>query len=421
MPRFFVHTLGCKFNQADSADAEGLLRRADYEPTEDPAQADLILLNTCTVTGRADAEGRRLLRMYRRLNPRARIVATGCYAERDAAALWKTGAVDAVVPLRERGQIGTALLGEASCAPAPLPLLKVDRARAYLKVQEGCDLRCSYCIIPAVRGPSRSVPAESILAQARRQAEQGVLEIGLTGINTGAWGNDLSPRRRLADLLEELLALDLPARFRLNSLEPRTVDRGILDLIAAAPERLVPHIQIPLQSGSDRILARMARNYRTEFYREVVEEAHAAVPGICLGADVITAFPGETDDDHQQTRDFLAGLPLAYLHVFSYSPRPGTRAAGFEEPVAAPQARARTAEVRALGARMSRTFRERMLGQEIQVLTLDAEEKDGSRRALSGNYVEVLLPGTTPAGRLLRVVPTALEQQGRVVRAELRP
>ncbi len=424
MARYYVHTLGCKLNQFDSARAEGVLRGGALEPTDDPASADVIVLNTCTVTGRADAEGRRLARMFRRLAPAARIVATGCYAERDPAALERTGAFDSVIGLRERDRLPAALLGDDACATAPVGLFFADRARAYLRVQEGCDLRCSYCIIPTVRGPGRSIPPDAALDEARRLADHGVREIGLTGVNTGSWGRDLDPARELADLLEAFLGdaglARAGVRLRLNSLEPRTVTRRVLDLVAAAPERLVPHVQVPLQSGSDRTLRRMSRNYRTAFYRATIEDAAARVPGLCLGADVITGFPGETPDDHAATRAFLESLPLGYLHVFSYSPRPGTRAAALPDAVPAETIRARTNELRTVGARLARAFRQRMIGTRQQALVLDAPAADGSRRALTGNYIEALVPEAAAApGALVPVLLADLAPDGRTVRAEV--
>lgn len=423
VPRYYVHTLGCKLNQFDTARTEGLLRGRAFEATDDPGDADVIVLNTCTVTGRADSEGRRLARMFRRLAPAARIVATGCYAERDPEALRRTGAFDSVVGLRDRARLPSALLGlpDEQCVTAPAGLLFADRARAFLRVQEGCDLRCSYCIIPSVRGPGMSTPAPEVVAQARALAAQGVREIGLTGVNTGSWGADLEPARGLADLLEALLAADaVPERIRLNSLEPRTVTSRVLDLLAAHPKRLVPHVQIPLQSGCDRVLARMSRNYRTATYRRVVETAAARVPGICLGADVITGFPGETDADHAQTKAFLESLPLAYLHVFSYSPRPGTRAAELRAAVAPATVRARTNELRTVGAQLGRRFRVALAGSVQDALVLDGKGPGGARRALTGNYVEVLLDeGAAAAGDIVPVRLGAPEADGRTVRAEV--
>ncbi len=416
MPRYHAHTLGCKLNQADTAVAEGLLRAHGWEPVANPAEADLVILNTCTVTSRADAEARRLARKFRRENPAARIVALGCYAERDAEALARLGVFDAIVGHRDReSRLAEALLGHPPRVPWDALPAFADRTRAWLKVQEGCDLACTYCAVRLVRGPSRSVPIPQVLRRLEELAARGVREVGLTGINTGDWGRDLDPPLELADLLEAIVSRDLPLRVRLNSLEPRTVTPRVLELMAAAPDRLAPHLQVPLQSGSDRVLARMGRNYRTALYREVIERAAATVPDVCLGADVITGFPGETDGDHEETLRFLEGLPLAYLHVFSFSPRPGTRAAGFTERVRPDVIRERTTRLRALAAAMRRRFRERMIGRTLEVLSLHAHAEDGSTRALTGNYIEVLVPGVPP-GRLLPVRLLSLLPDGERMR-----
>lgn len=421
MRRYYITTLGCKLNQFDSARAEGLLREEAMVATDDPAEADVILLNTCTVTMKADAEGRRLARRLRRLNPGARIVATGCYAEREPESLRKLGVLDEVVPLAERERLPLALLGKERCSTASIDLFFGDRSRAFLRVQEGCDLACSYCVIPQVRGPSRSMDADDVIEALVRLAERGVREAGLTGVNTGAWGADLEPKRELADLIEEALAelerRRLPLRLRLNSLEPRTVSEPLLELMAAAPGRLAPHIQIPLQSGSDRVLARMSRNYRTRHYRAVLERAADRVENICLGADVITGFPGESAADHEAGMEFIASLPLAYLHVFTYSPRPGTRAATAGDPVPERIAGKRTGELRHLGEALSRGFRERMLGRRLEALGLHAIAEDGSVRTLTGNYIEVLVKDA-PMGELFDLRPVSIDEDGRSVRGE---
>ncbi len=422
MPRYYIATLGCKLNQFDSAHAEGILRGESYSATDDPAQADVILLNTCTVTMKADADGRRLARRLRRLNPEARIVATGCYAEREPEALRSLGVLDEVVGLKERPRLPTALLGEERCQTASIDLFFGDRSRAFLRVQEGCDLACSYCIIPSVRGPSRSVDAATVTRELCRLAERGVREVGLTGVNTGDWGKDLEPAAELADLLEEIVGViekeRLALRIRLGSLEPRTVSERVLALLAAHRAILVPHIQIPLQSGSDRILGRMSRNYRTRHYREIVERAALRVPDICLGADVITGFPLEDDEAHAETEAFIRSLPLAYLHVFSYSPRPGTRAA--ELPQEAPERviGERTRSLRAIGEELGRRFRSALVGRELTALGLHATAEDGRTRMLTDNYVEVLVPDA-PQGELRPIRLSALAESGLVVSGEL--
>ena len=416
--RYHVVTLGCKLNQFDSARAEGILRRGRYARTDDPRDADVILLNTCTVTSRADAEGRKLARRLRRLAPAARIVATGCFAERDPEALRRLGVLDDVVGLSERDRLPEALLGATECVTGPLWLHFGDRSRAFLRVQEGCDLACSYCVIPSVRGPGRSVPADDVLAEVRRLSHAGVREIGLTGVNTGSWGRDLSPRRELADLLDALLADELPVRIRLNSLEPRMVSERIVRLMKTHAERLVPHVQIPLQNGSDRILARMSRNYRAGFYRELVERLAAEVPDVCIGADVITGFPGENDADFTETERLVASLPLAYLHVFSYSVREGTRAAELPERVASRTLRERTRRLRAASDGMWLAFRRRMLGRTFDALVLSGRRRDGARRTLTGNYVEVGVP-EAPEGRVVPVRLIGIDPGDATAKGEL--
>lgn len=415
--RYHVVTLGCKLNQYDSARAEGILRARALSPTRDPAEAEVIIVNTCTVTSRADAEGRRLIRRMRKLSPEARIVVTGCYAERDPEELARSTPADAVVGLSERDKLSEALLGVEECVTAPIALAFGDRARAWLRVQEGCHLSCSYCIIPTVRGPGVSTPIEDCVRQMREFAEQGIVEVGLTGVNVGAWGRDLEPRRELADLLEALIAGEAPLRIRLNSLEPRTVTRRVLELMAAHPDRIVPHIQVPLQSGTDSVLARMSRNYRTGFYADKIHEARETVPDICLGADVITGFPGETDEEAEDTARFIEELPLAYLHVFSYSIRPGTRAAKMVAHVAPHVIKERTTRLRALGLEKARHFRELMLGRTLRGLALHAHAACGATRVLTGNYIEVLVPGAE-SGRVVDVELDAVSPE-LVVRGSL--
>jgi threonylcarbamoyladenosine tRNA methylthiotransferase MtaB len=306
-------TLGCKLNQADSSALEmrlrglGLQRAATAETPEAPA--DIVVLNTCTVTGGADREARQLSRRLRRDNPRATLILTGCYAERDRAALLALPGIDYVVGMQGQAlaveAIAAAALGitppaaptgagagtaidlgrfgaTAACDPA-----EGDRTRAYLKVQDGCDLRCSYCIIPSVRGASRSLPPGEVVRRIAAMTEAGYREFVFTGVNTGDYGSDLAPKVPLHGLLEQAFRVRGLGRLRLNSLEPRTVTSGIIALLRCAGAPLARHLQVPLQSGCDAVLARMRRNYRTADYRRVVEALRAAVPEAGIGADVI--------------------------------------------------------------------------------------------------------------------------------------
>lgn len=394
--RYHLVTFGCKLNQHDSAVIEGLLQRGGYTAVSEPSDAQLIVVNSCTVTLEADHDARKAARRLRRSNPTARMIATGCYAERDPAALRALALFDDVVGHRERERLPAALLGDDHCSSVPLSLSFPDPARAFLKVQEGCDLACSYCIIPTVRGRSRSLPIDLIVGQLRQLVAQGVREVGFTGVNIGMWGLDLTPRQRLVDLVRAILTAELPLRVRLGSLEPRTVEDELLRTIAGAGDRVAAHLQVPLQSGCDRTLARMHRNYRTAFYRQRIERAKSLVPRICLGADLIVGFPGESTADHESSCRFVADLPLDYLHVFSYSPRPGTPAALLGSPIDGPTKRARAREAIAIGQGHARRFRCDQLGSVQTGLVLAHRHRSGQARVLTGNYIEVLLAEATP-------------------------
>jgi threonylcarbamoyladenosine tRNA methylthiotransferase MtaB len=441
VPSYRIVTLGCKLNQADSAALEARLRalgltRAGDAAARDgapaiggaPTSADLVVLNTCTVTGGADREARQIARRLRRANPRARLIVTGCYAERDGRALAALPGVDHVVGMRDQAGRVEALAraalgitpppGAAPCLPPGPPSdggidlgrfgatlacdpAEGDRTRAYLKIQDGCDLRCSYCVIPSVRGGSRSLPPDNVLRRIEALSGAGYREIVFTGVNTGDYGKDLAPPLRLHDLLAHALALPGAGRLRLNSLEPRTITSETIDLLAGSGGRLARHLQVPLQSGSDAVLGRMRRNYRTADYARVVGRLREAIPGIGLGADVIAGFPGETDAEFEATCRFIEASPLNYLHVFSYSARPGTPAATMPGAVPPAVVRERSARLRALGRTLSLRFRRSFVGRDLPVLVLREIRPDGRLRALSDNFIDVGLdPGDRPAGDL---------------------
>ena len=424
MPTYRIVTLGCKLNQADSAAVEHRLRLLGLVRAPDRGErgeaADLVVLNTCTVTGGADREARQIVRRLRRAHPGATLVVTGCYAERDGAELAAIGDIDHVVGMHDAAA-RVAAIAAARFSPEAEPASRTagdpfalgpfgetgacspeesDRTRAYLKIQDGCDLRCSYCIIPRVRGGGRSLPADEVVARARALQETGTREVVLTGVNTGDWGRDLEPALRLHDLLARLLDEAPALRVRLNSLEPRTVTPRIVRLMAEAGGRLARHLQVPLQSGSDGVLARMRRNYRTADYARVVDTLASDVPDAGLGADVIAGFPGESDAEFEETFRFVERSPLAYLHVFPYSARPGTPAA-LLSPVAPAVQKERAARLRALGASLSLRFRSRFAGRTLQALVLRGRRADGRLRALTDNFIDLGLDaGGTPAEAL---------------------
>lgn len=463
-PTYRIVTLGCKLNQADSAALESRLRRIGLRraaqpedpQNQDPAPAatlagaavDLVVLNTCTVTGGADREARQVARRLRRAHPRALLVVTGCYAEREAEALRRIPGVDHVVGMRDQAGRVAAIAAAACGLDAPMAVSGAagdvggdgadeaggldlgrfgatdacdpatsDRTRAFLKIQDGCDLRCSYCVIPSVRGAGRSLPEATVLERLAALGGAGYQEVVLTGVNTGDWGADQVPRARLGDLLVRALASGTVARLRLNSLEPRTVTDAIAALMATSEGRLARHLQIPLQSGCDTVLARMRRNYRTADYARTLERVQAAVPEAGLGADVIVGFPGENDAEFEATCRFIEVSPLAYLHVFSYSARPGTPAASLPGQVPPAAVRERSARLRALGRALSLRHRRRFVGRTLPALALRETRPDGRVRALTDNFIDCGVdPGEGPAGdlfnRLLTVRITAADDAG---------
>jgi threonylcarbamoyladenosine tRNA methylthiotransferase MtaB len=385
-----------------------------------------VIVNTCTVTHRADSDARKLIRSVRRGNPGCKLLVTGCYAEREPRALSELAGVDRIFGNRDKGRLGTILdqLGvhgpqgfasvpDRGCDAAltlPRALHFGERSRAFLKIQEGCRLRCSYCIVPQVRGPSRSVRPGSVVDAAVSLARAGYREIVLTGVNTGDYGRDLTPSADLAGLLRRLLDACQGSRFRLNSLEPLTVTDEIIALMSSEP-RLASHLQVPLQSGSPEMLRRMRRNYTTTTYLERLERLRAAVPDVALGADVIVGFPGETEAWFEETCRLIARSPLSYLHVFSWSARPGTPAAKLDGRVAPPVIRRRSARLRSLGDRLALSFRERFVGRRLDAVVLGGRNGDRRLRALTGNFIEAdLEPGSARPGsaanlRIVRVEP----------------
>jgi threonylcarbamoyladenosine tRNA methylthiotransferase MtaB len=442
MTRFWVQNFGCRATLADAAEIEHHLSSKGYTRSESLEAADVVVLNTCTVTASADRQARQAIRETQRDNHGARIVVTGCYAQRapgeiaslpgvthvvgnahqmDIAGLLAMDNGGAFLPVshlqngREFPAAGAAkiLTSDVIAAMSPLPALPLQadepptagRTRATLKIQDGCDHHCAYCIIPAVRGRSRSMGAEDVLEQVSSLAQGGYREIVLSGINLGSYGHDLSPRKNLPALLVRLLGETPVEQLRLSSIEPVDVTQELIDMFART-ERLAPHFHMPLQSGSDPVLRAMHRWYTARQYARRVEYLHEAMPDAAIGADVIAGFPGETDSDHRATLAFISGLPFAYLHVFSYSARPGTEAASL--PIQPPMevVRERARELRALGERKRREFVLAQDGKEVRVLTLETARAEW-REAISGNFQRVRVAGEWPRNIWLSAWPMA--------------
>ncbi len=428
MSTFFIRNFGCRATQADAASIRQSFLARGYSQTASDSAADLVVLNTCTVTAAADAEARDAIRHIHRMSPKARIVVTGCYAQRapeELAAIegvaWVIGnshqtEIPSLVGKRDLVSIG----GLAQQIFSPTQIVREEmssvkqelvsspedcaeeRTRPTLKIQDGCNHRCSYCVIPFVRGRSRSLPPDRVLTEIRRFVESGVQEIVLSGIDLGSYGRELSPRTTLYDLIQRILNESAIARLRLSSIEPMDVTQDFVDLVASS-SRIAPHFHMPLQSGADRILRAMHRWYRTAHYARRVEIVHDRWPDAAIGTDVIAGFPGETEKDHRATMDLIGRLPLAYLHVFSFSARAGTEAEKLTEMVDDSVIHHRARELRALAGEKARAFRASQKGRKLRVLTLDRKNRDWTP-AISGNFLKVGLAGLWPRNRWMDVM-----------------
>jgi threonylcarbamoyladenosine tRNA methylthiotransferase MtaB len=399
--KYFVQNFGCRATQADGAALESLLAAKGLEASDDRASAELVVLNTCTVTSEADHDVRQTIRRVHRENPAARILVTGCYAQRAPQELAAMPGVEWVVGNSHKTQIADlVVLANAESTPyhgnihvgdifaqrdflsAPVEDAAGDRTRPNLKIQDGCNNRCSFCIIPFVRGRSRSAPAAQVVEQVRGLSRR-YREVVLSGINLGRWGKDPGSTMRLAGLVRLLLAETDIERLRLSSVEPMDFSDDLLGLMADSP-RIAPHVHAPLQSGCDRTLRRMHRKYRPRHYADRILKARALMPDAAIGADVMVGFPGETDQEFEESRAFIASLPFTYLHVFTYSERPGTPATEHAGSVPMPVRKERNRVLRDLAAVKNLEFRRRMIGQTLSAVTLHEP-----RVALTGNYLKI--------------------------------
>jgi threonylcarbamoyladenosine tRNA methylthiotransferase MtaB len=404
-----------------------MLAAKGMQPAGERAAADLVVLNTCTVTSSADEDVRHAIRRVHRENPQARILVTGCYAQRAPEELASLPGVEWVVGNSHKTRIADLVTIGIEEAPyhgnihvgdifaqrdflsAPVEDAAGDRTRPNLKIQDGCNNRCSFCVIPFVRGRSRSAPAEQVIEQVRELAKR-YQEVVLSGINLGRWGREPGSTMRLADLVRALLSETGVQRLRLSSVEPMDFSDDLLELMATSP-RLAGHVHAPLQSGSDRILRRMHRKYRPRHYADRVLKARALMPDAAIGADVLVGFPGETDADFEESRAFIESLPFTYLHVFTYSERPGTPAAEDPASLPMPVRKERNRVLRELAAEKNRAFRERMVGKTLSAVTL---HEPGL--ALTGNYLKVELSSPREPNRLVdlrigAVTPSGIKEQ----------
>jgi threonylcarbamoyladenosine tRNA methylthiotransferase MtaB len=440
VPGFFVQSFGCRATQADGAALERQLATCGLSQAPSARDAQVVVLNTCTVTAAADQDARASIRRIHCENPNAKIMVTGCYAQRapqEIAALpgvtWVVGnshkhrvaeivAADGpglsfnsdkqkpdgvappgqprnFIPLETLALSAPAftLVGdifahtELIAAPVFSGDSIAEKTRPNLKVQDGCDNRCSFCIIPSVRGQSRSMKIDRVVEEANALVAAGYRELVLSGINLGRWGRDFQPQERFEQLVRALLQYTDIQKIRISSVEPMDWSDELIDMVAGS-SRIAKHTHLPLQSGSDRILRRMHRKYRPWHYAEKIRKIREAMPDAAIGADVMVGFPGETDELFEENRSFIEHLPFTYLHVFTYSSRPGTPSAAMPDQVPVNVARERSRVLRELAAEKNRAFRQSFVGKTLDVITLQSGG-DGWTEALSDNFLKVRIEG----------------------------
>jgi threonylcarbamoyladenosine tRNA methylthiotransferase MtaB len=452
---FFVENFGCRATQADGAALERQFQEQGLVRASAAAHASVVVLNTCTVTSAADQDARAAIRRVRRQNPDARIVVTGCYAQRAPQEIADLPGVSIVVGNSHKHQLAKIALqnglvesaeanfvslsqltqnrelrtensvfvsdifAHTELLAAPVFDAANERTRPNLKVQDGCDNRCSFCVIPFVRGQSRSLEMDRIIREVNTLVTAGYREVVISGINLGRWGKDLTahvgtahvgtaalgrPGERsspasLVDLVRGILSETALEKLRISSVEPMDWSDELIQLVATSP-RIAKHAHVPMQSGSDAVLRRMHRKYRPWHYREKIEKIHAAMPTAAIGADVMVGFPGETDSEFEATRKMIEELPFTYLHVFTYSARPGTSAAGMANQVPVQIARERNRSLRELASEKKLAFMRSFVGKPVEAITLNVigTDADGEfTEALTDNYLKLRLRGSHDA------------------------
>jgi len=434
--RASFYTLGCKLNQYETRVLEEIFREEGFEIIPFGEEADVSVVNTCTVTERTDRQCRQALRRARRCSPNATVVALGCYAQVAARRLSEMPEVDLIVGTGQKSDVvgwiqerSQDTSGRAEEVPRVYvsPREKLirfeeqdlrafgDRTRAIVKVQEGCDHFCAYCVVPIARGPSRSRTFTSALEEVRRLAQGGYREIVLSGVRLGAYGEDLSEPLTLLDLVDAVNRIEELGRFRLSSIEPWEVPEQLIRFLASAG-KFCRHLHLPLQSGDDDILRAMGRPYRASDYREQARKIVEEIPGIGLGADVIVGFPGESEDAFRRTYRLIESLPVTYLHVFPFSARPGTSAARMSGGIPPEVKRRRGQVLRDLGHRKAGAFRASLLGRRAQVVFEGRRDAStGTLIGLTDTYLRVLCDGPDRwMGHLVEVEMERMDESGRL-------
>ena len=408
MPTFKINTLGCKVNQSESEAIARQLESCDWLPAVQSGASEITIINTCTVTQKASMQSRQAVRQAIRANPHSRIVVTGCYAQTEPRAFEKINGVHYIIGNADKHRIGEILANDRNSAdgqtvtinndirtsdplkPSPTAIYS-SRTRPFLKIQDGCDAFCTYCIVPHARGPSRSLPIANVLESIKALSVAGYHEIVLTGIHLGQYGCDLIPATRLCELLDSIDRSDLIQRVRLSSIEPLELTDELVQRIADSP-CFCRHFHIPLQSGDDTILKKMKRPYTVDIFRQRIVKIHNQIPDAAIGVDCLIGFPGETDTAFQNTYDLINELPITYLHVFPFSARPGTPAARYPDKVAPDVIKERGEKMRGLGQAKRLHFHRNFIGKEVEILVETTRHAaTGLLKGLSSNYIPVLV------------------------------
>jgi threonylcarbamoyladenosine tRNA methylthiotransferase MtaB len=462
VPSFYVQNFGCRATQADGAAIERQFREQGLARANAPSDAAIVVLNTCTVTASADQDARAAIRRIHRENPDCQIVVTGCYAQRSPQEIAALPGVSRVIGNSHKHDLAEITLGNSSFVPmsrllandqrrtandgilvsdifahtellaAPVFDAGSERTRPNLKVQDGCNNRCSFCVIPSVRGQSRSLPLSKILDEVNALVASGYREVVISGINLGRWGRDFALNSQLSavsqgglvadfgqrpttnrqqlrfeDLIRAILTETSLDKLRISSVEPMDWSDELIRMMAES-SRIAKHAHVPMQSGSDRVLRLMHRKYRPWHYREKIEKIRAAMPTAAIGADVMVGFPGETDADFEETRRLIVEIPLTYLHAFTYSARPGTPAAAMPNQVPVQVARERNKILRALGEEKKVAFMRALVGKPLQAITLNGSQRRPTgdfTEALTDNFLKLLVPGRYAANHWVEARP----------------
>ncbi len=415
MKKVAFYTLGCKMNFHETAFMEEAFRKAGYTVVPFSEAADVYVINTCTVTASADAKSRKAIRKAKRINPESLVVVTGCYSEVYPEIVSSIEEADIVtgnvekfrlVEIVEKNTRGVFLKGIWNVTEFQ-PLMNVDygrKSRAFLKIQQGCESFCSYCIIPKARGRMLSEMPEKVIEHVKMLVDSGYAEIVLTGTHLGAYGKDLG-NVTLSDLLEKIV--EIPGNFwiRLSSIEPQEFSDKLLEIVSS--DKIAPHFHIPLQSGSDRILERMGRKYTLSYYESLVFKLAGLKKDVCIGTDVMVGFPGESDEDFQTMKRFIESLPFGYLHVFTYSPRKGTRTALLKDDVSPAEKKKRSQELLALSAEKNLQFRKQFKDRTLKAVVLNRSDKN---LVLTGNYIQIEVD-KKPASKFVDVILTGIGEK----------